>query len=60
MKCFQCKKEITNESKMILISADGDFVCGQNCKDKYETEKAHFFNEIVHSPEKTESYLLGR
>ncbi len=38
---------------------DGDFVCNERCKREYEEQKAHFFNDICHSEEKTEQWLMG-
>lgn len=46
MKCFACKKEITNELSMVMIGTDGDFVCDDVCKKKYEHDKEVFFNNI--------------
>ena len=46
MKCFVCKKEITNELEMKMIGVDGDFVCNNVCKQKYESDKNEFFNNI--------------
>lgn len=60
MKCFQCDNDIVDESKMILVSADGDFVCSEKCRKAHEAGKARFFNDIVHSSEKTAAYLSGR
>lgn len=59
MKCAHCGKEIDNELTMILINADGDFVCNQTCKEGYEKEKNYFFNEIVPSETKTLAWLMG-
>lgn len=58
MSCFVCQGPL-NEFTEILLSADGDFACSQKCKDKYEKDKAHFFNVIVHDPDKCEAWLLG-
>ena len=44
MKCFQCKKQIENESTMVHIG-DGDFVHSQ-CKEKFENDKNEFFKNI--------------
>ena len=46
MKCFTCKQEIVDESKMKLISPDGDFACNENCENKFNQEKEEFFNNI--------------
>lgn len=45
MKCFNCKKEITDESKSIHL-CDGDFVCDENCKKEYREKRYEFFNNI--------------
>lgn len=60
MKCFHCKKKIENELDMILISADGDFVCSKECQEGYEKEKDRFFSEIVHDEEKCRNWLMGQ
>ncbi len=44
MKCFQCKKEIENETKMTHMG-DGDFV-HDHCLNDYEKEKDEFFENI--------------
>ena len=56
MKCFHCHKEIKRNG--ILISQDGDFVCDEKCKEKYEKERDYFFNNIVHSEKETKNWLL--
>ena len=45
MKCFNCKKEITDEIKSIHIG-DGDFVCGDKCEKEYIKNKDIFFKNI--------------
>ena len=60
LECFHCGKKITNELKMVMIGADGDFVCNKECEAEFKKERDHFFNVIVHSPEKTEAYLRGK
>ena len=59
LKCFHCSKDIADEQKKILISCDGDFVCGPACKRGYEEEKEYFFNEIVHDEKKFEDWMNG-
>jgi len=44
MRCFDCHKEFHTPG--ILISADGDFVCSESCKQSYEKKKDHFFNAV--------------
>ena len=58
-KCFQCSKDIVDEQKMILISCDGDVVCGPTCERAYQAEKEYFFNEIVHDDKKFEDWMNG-
>lgn len=45
MKCFQCKTEIHNEFQMIHLG-DGDFVCNETCKIKFEQKRNEFFDNI--------------
>ena len=59
IKCFQCRKDIVDEQKMILISCDGDVVCNPTCARAYQAEKAHFFNEIVHDEKKFADWMNG-
>jgi hypothetical protein len=44
MKCFQCKKNILDESVSVHIG-DGDFVHTE-CEKKYENEKGEFFKNV--------------
>lgn len=46
MECSYCNKEIKNELSMILINEDGDFVCNEQCKEKYIEERNNFFQYI--------------
>jgi hypothetical protein len=48
MRCFHCYKEIEDESNMVLISVDGDFVCNKVCEKEYKKERAHFLDVIIH------------
>ena len=57
MNCSHCGKKI--EGNGVLINTDGDFVCNDKCKNGYEKERDHFFDDIVQSPEKTEAWLKG-
>jgi len=43
----------------VCVSCDGDFACCQACANEYKEQMAHFFNDIVHSPAKTEAWLRG-
>jgi hypothetical protein len=45
MRCFVCGGNADKPGK-ILLGPDGDFACGQRCKDQYERDKAHFFNSV--------------
>ena len=49
MKCFVCGESIIDDSSAILLTTDGDFACGTECKEKYERDKAHFFNHVITS-----------
>lgn len=44
MKCFVCKKQILDESKMKHIE-DGDFIHIE-CEEKYKKDKDKFFDNI--------------
>lgn len=57
MKCSQCGKDFYGNGK--LLNADGDFACSAKCEEEYIKERNIFFNEIVHSSEKTKAWLLG-
>ena len=58
MKCFHCHKKM-NELDMVLISADGDFVCDKKCKEDYKKEKAHFLNVTIHDDTLYDQWLYG-
>ena len=58
IKCFHCQGPVP-EPGGILLGADGDFVCSQACKDLYEKDKSHFFENVVHDAEATERWLNG-
>ena len=60
MRCFHCNKKIENELDMVLISADGDFVCNKKCQEDYEKEKDRFYSEIIHSDEKFNKWIIGQ
>lgn len=45
---------------MILINADGDFVCDKKCQEDYEKERDLFFSEIIHSDEKFDKWITGQ
>lgn len=45
MICSHCGREVIGDG--ILINADGDFVCDQECKQQYEKERDCFFNVIL-------------
>lgn len=46
MKCLNCENDIKNELKAILLSDDGDFVCGEECRKDYNLKKDSFFRNI--------------
>ena len=60
MKCTQCRKEVTDESKGSFVNIDGDWVCSDACNTAYIKERDHFFNHIVHSEEATTRWLLSK
>ena len=55
MKCILCEKEIHEYG--ILVNADGDFVCSQECFDKREKIMAHFFEHILTDDKKFAEWL---
>jgi len=57
--CSACGKEIVNEFKMKLISCDGDFVCDEKCKEKWDQEKEAFYNHIAQDEDTFKKWLLG-
>ena len=59
MFCFneECGKEINENS--ILLNEDGDYVCSEECKQKYEKEKTYFFENIVHNEHECQAFILG-
>ena len=59
-RCFHCGMKDIPDGKEILLGQDGDFVCSERCKRGYETEKQHFFDNIVDDPQKTEDWLMGK
>jgi hypothetical protein len=47
IKCSYCGKDVErNWHGGIIINQDGDHVCDENCKSKYERERDAFFNNI--------------
>jgi len=58
MKCFACNKKIKREHEMIHIGCDGDFVCNEKCKARYEKEKAEFFGN-THDDAWYKNYMNG-
>jgi hypothetical protein len=57
MTCAQCHKEFFGNG--ILVSADGDFVCSTVCQTKYERERDHFLNVVIHDDVLFEKWLKG-
>lgn len=57
IKCTFCKKDAERFGTAILLNQDGDFVCSEDCKLKYNREKDKFFNEIIHDDSKFFSWL---
>ena len=57
MKCSVCNKEIVNELNMVLISCDGDFVCDEKCKKKWNDDMDAFYRDIAPYPEKFEAWM---
>lgn len=57
-KCFHCSRALPEYGSIHI--GDGDFVCSEGCKQGYETQKEHFFNNVVHDAQKTEDWLMGK
>lgn len=38
MRCFHCKKEITDESKKVFLAPDFDPVCDTTCERAYKSQ----------------------
>ena len=48
IKCSHCSKpEREWGGKGVLLTCDGDFACGEECKRAYEAKRDHFFNNIL-------------
>lgn len=58
--CFNqnCNKNPLDNMDAIHVG-DGDFVCNKQCLTAYEEQKAHFFNDICQSEEKTTQWLMS-
>ena len=56
--CAQCRQEYSGDG--IMITADADFVCSEECKKNWEAERDWFLNIVVHSEQRTEDYIMGR
>lgn len=54
-----CNNRAIDSMDAVLVNADGDFACNAHCAEAYRKQVDRFFNEICHSPVKTEAYLLG-
>lgn len=58
MKCLVCQKAVDLEFGLgILVNTDGDCVCSQDCFDKREKIKEHFFEHILTNDEKFAEWL---
>jgi hypothetical protein len=59
-KCSHCKKEVDVEwdTGFIWIGCDGDLVCSETCKQKYEKER-DYFCEVVLNDDKLFASWLG-
>lgn len=42
----------------VVVSVDGDFACSPACKQEYEKQKKHFFDNIVQDEKRCERWLL--
>jgi hypothetical protein len=59
MTCAQCGGDADKLEKK-LLNQDGDFACGEACEKEYKRERDHFFNTLVHDPDKMEKWLRGK
>lgn len=57
MHCIQCKQLITDESKAVLVTCDGDFACSEECKKKWEKERDFFYEHIITDDAKFSAWL---
>ena len=58
MKCIHCHEKIEDESRMILITVDGDFACTPECKTRFETARDHFLNDVIHDDAKMKDWWI--
>ena len=54
-----CDKNPLISPTKIVVTIDGDFVCGEDCKEKYEQQKAKFFGETIHSEIKFNAWIIS-
>ena len=60
MKCIQCGKVIEADcNSSIILNLDGDFVCGEECKTKYERELDRFCSVILPNEGLFQDWLKG-
>jgi hypothetical protein len=59
MKCLGCGREFDIEWEGMIIDQDGDGVCSQACKKKYEKERDYFCAVILPSDELFGRWLKG-
>lgn len=58
IKCTQCGRDVEADGNIgILINSDGDFVCNDVCKNKYEKARDHFFDVIIQDDKKFLTWL---
>jgi len=58
--CWVCNdKSADDDNPYAIHLGDGDFACSEECRKKYEADKAHFFDVIVHDEDKCRDYILG-
>ena len=56
--CSYCGKDVErNISGGIIINCDGDHVCDEECKKRYEEERDNFFNHTIHDDKKMAEWL---
>lgn len=48
MKCAndKCINDPANSTQAVVVNADGDMACDENCRKEYENQKNEFFDNI--------------
>ena len=57
MKCSNCGGPETLGT--IIVSIDGDWVCGNRCKAAYEGKRDHFLGDVIQDDRKMAEWWKG-